>query len=203
MKKGFTIAEVLITLGILGVVIAMTLPQIIIRYEKKETAIRLKKMYTILKNAINQAQIKNGPREYWEFPDDATGKKFYIDEILSNMPCSTTNEKGDCYLNDGSAITLDFVRSYGLVELQFYPKASKKYLDGKAPGRGKRYRLYYSFYFNNPQESIQFYKNVNQYSREYLLNTGPGNFKCKGNDPRACFYLIMIDNWEIKDDYPW
>ena len=37
MKKGFTLAEVLITLGIIGVVAALTLPSLITNYRKKQT----------------------------------------------------------------------------------------------------------------------------------------------------------------------
>ena len=33
MKKGFTLAEVLITLGIIGVVAAMTIPTLIANYQ--------------------------------------------------------------------------------------------------------------------------------------------------------------------------
>lgn len=35
MKKAFTLAEVLITLGIIGVVAAITLPTLIANYQKK------------------------------------------------------------------------------------------------------------------------------------------------------------------------
>ena len=35
-KKGFTLAEVLITLGIIGVVAAMTLPTLIAKHQEKE-----------------------------------------------------------------------------------------------------------------------------------------------------------------------
>lgn len=34
-KKGFTLAEVLITLGIIGVVAALTMPSIIANYQKR------------------------------------------------------------------------------------------------------------------------------------------------------------------------
>ena len=37
-QKGFTLAEVLITLGIIGVVAAMTLPSIVVRYKDNTTA---------------------------------------------------------------------------------------------------------------------------------------------------------------------
>lgn len=42
-KKAFTLAEVLITLGIIGVVAAMTLPTLVGEYQKKQTATQLKK----------------------------------------------------------------------------------------------------------------------------------------------------------------
>ncbi len=35
MKHAFTLAEVLITLGVIGIVAAMTLPGLIAKYEKK------------------------------------------------------------------------------------------------------------------------------------------------------------------------
>lgn len=43
IKKGFTLAEVLITLGIIGVVAAMTMPSLVANYEKKRTATAVKK----------------------------------------------------------------------------------------------------------------------------------------------------------------
>jgi len=46
--KGFTLAEVLITLGIIGVVAAITIPGLVNHYQKKETANKLKKVYAEL-----------------------------------------------------------------------------------------------------------------------------------------------------------
>ena len=43
-KKAFTLAEVLITLGIIGVVAAMTLPALIQKQHRKETSVKLKKV---------------------------------------------------------------------------------------------------------------------------------------------------------------
>lgn len=37
MRKGFTLAEVLITLGIIGIVAALTLPSLIQKYQEKVT----------------------------------------------------------------------------------------------------------------------------------------------------------------------
>ncbi len=49
MKKrnAFTLAEVLITLGIIGVVAALTLPAIVQKNYEKETVARVKKAYPI------------------------------------------------------------------------------------------------------------------------------------------------------------
>ena len=43
MKKAFTLAEVLITLGIIGVVAAMTMPSLIQNYKERETVSKVKK----------------------------------------------------------------------------------------------------------------------------------------------------------------
>lgn len=39
----FTLAEILVTLGILGIVMAMTMPSVIAEYQKKSTVTALKK----------------------------------------------------------------------------------------------------------------------------------------------------------------
>ena len=59
-KAGFTLAEVLITLGLLGVVIAMTLPTVVGKYKKQATISQLKKAYTVLSQMVLQAQEDNG-----------------------------------------------------------------------------------------------------------------------------------------------
>lgn len=49
---GFTLAEVLITLGIIGIVAAMTLPAIISSYKKVELENRFKKASSTIENAV-------------------------------------------------------------------------------------------------------------------------------------------------------
>lgn len=53
-KQAFTLAEVLITLGIVGVIAAMTLPALINQTQGKELETGLKKAYSILQAAYNQ-----------------------------------------------------------------------------------------------------------------------------------------------------
>ena len=50
-RTGFTLAEVLITLGIIGVVAAMTIPNLISGYQKKATVAKLQKAISTLNQA--------------------------------------------------------------------------------------------------------------------------------------------------------
>ena len=50
-KAGFTLAEVLITLGIIGVVAAMTIPTLLTHLDNKAAATKLKKAYSVLSQA--------------------------------------------------------------------------------------------------------------------------------------------------------
>ena len=58
--RGFTLAEVLITLGIIGVVAAMTIPMLIINYQKRLTLTRLKKTYSQLSQVIKIIDDEQG-----------------------------------------------------------------------------------------------------------------------------------------------
>lgn len=71
MKKGFTMAEVLITLGIIGIVTAMTLPTLINNHKRLTTETKLKKAYSIINQAFLAAQAENGEIKDWEKWDDA------------------------------------------------------------------------------------------------------------------------------------
>lgn len=54
-KHGFTLAEVLITIGIIGVVAAITIPSLISAYQKHSTESRLKQAYSVLVNALRMS----------------------------------------------------------------------------------------------------------------------------------------------------
>ena len=60
MKKGFTLAEVLITLSIIGVVSALTLPNLSSGYSRQVTATQLSKAINTLENA-NALALLNTP----------------------------------------------------------------------------------------------------------------------------------------------
>lgn len=51
-KYAFTLAEVLITMGIIGIVAALTIPALIANYQKQVTVDRLKKSFSVISNAL-------------------------------------------------------------------------------------------------------------------------------------------------------
>ena len=59
-KQAFTLAEVLITLSILGVVAAISVPNIIQQYQKRLTVTKLQKAYANLEIAANNIAISTG-----------------------------------------------------------------------------------------------------------------------------------------------
>lgn len=65
MKRGFTLAEVLITLGIIGIVAALTIPILISNYQEKQTVTRVKEAYTLLNSAVQMAVVEHGPINTW------------------------------------------------------------------------------------------------------------------------------------------
>ena len=67
MKKGFALAEVLITLGIIGIVAAMTLPALVQKNQEKVTVTKLKKVYSILSQAYQFAVNDYGTPDLWGF----------------------------------------------------------------------------------------------------------------------------------------
>ena len=71
-KIAFTLAEVLITLAIIGVVAAMTIPTLITKYQEKSTVSKLTKVYATLSNAYSMAKIEHGDFRTWGFAGNAS-----------------------------------------------------------------------------------------------------------------------------------
>ena len=69
-KVAFTLAEVLITLGIIGVVAALTLPSLIQKQHEKETVAKVKKAYSILSQAYLSANTEFGSFDQWGITTD-------------------------------------------------------------------------------------------------------------------------------------
>lgn len=65
-KKGFTLAEALTILVILGVIAVIALPIILGNQRKIETEMKLKQTYSTLNNAVTKAISANGPINTWD-----------------------------------------------------------------------------------------------------------------------------------------
>ena len=55
-----TLAETLITIGIIGIVAALTIPGLIQSYQKHQTVVKLKKVYAILNQIARDSSNENG-----------------------------------------------------------------------------------------------------------------------------------------------
>lgn len=65
----FTLSEVLITLGIIGVIAAITVPNLIQKQREATTVSQLKKVYSTLSSAYALAVEENGTPDNWELGD--------------------------------------------------------------------------------------------------------------------------------------
>lgn len=59
-RLGFTLAEILIVIGIIGVVAEMTIPNLLSDFNKTQYVTRLKKVYTVGNEALKQLSFDNG-----------------------------------------------------------------------------------------------------------------------------------------------
>jgi len=116
-KIAFTLAEVLITLGIIGVVAAITIPGLIKNYQKKVTVEKLKSTYAIIQQAIKLSEVDNGPLEGWEIPQAAwaaddnynLGKPFAERYLLPYMKVAIA----DCGLRPNKCLPDKFIELSG------------------------------------------------------------------------------------------
>ncbi len=136
-KHAFTLAEVLITLGIIGVVAALTMPTLIANHRKTVAETRLAKFYSTMNQAIKMAEADYGNVNQWdkyellcekdENGNDDTSKlitnieyfnKYFAPYIIANRTVT----------NDGTGRVVVYFAdgSLGLFDAQaivFYPNA--------------------------------------------------------------------------------
>ena len=85
-KKAFTLAEVLITLVIIGVIAAMTIPTLINKTQKQETVSRVKKAYSTLQSSIHKMALDKGyPQGDYSFITDANSFFDSFEKTVSIM----------------------------------------------------------------------------------------------------------------------
>ncbi len=97
MKKGFTLAEVLITLAIIGVVAALTIPSVILNTNQQEYKTGLKKAVSVLNQAIsmNMAIDNVSPNDI----ENVAQMVNYFSNRMNTLSSDTT--RGQFYTTDG------------------------------------------------------------------------------------------------------
>lgn len=106
MKNGFTLAEVLITLGIVGVIASMTLPTLNNNVQKQTYEAGAKKAYNIVSNAVSMYMVDQGVDDLSETPlyNNADGMKAFVNKYFRvTIDCGTRyyNSNGaSCFAKD-------------------------------------------------------------------------------------------------------
>jgi len=153
MKKAFTLAETLITLGIIGIVAALTIPSLIQKYNEKVWVTSYLRVYSILENAYRQALNEHGPIETWD------GMVMY-------------NENG--WLRPGGYNDKFFIYN----AFRPYLKISSEFLDNNVPwGKSANCMPYTSYYLNGNKvgmsvELAHYYPTVSLISGECITFGG-------------------------------
>ena len=199
----FTLAEVLITLGIIGVVAAMTMPALIANTKKSEISAKLKKFNTTMAQCVLLSEQDNGPAEEWTAPgeydtfDLDSFFKTYLAPYIKYSNAELKTEFGTkhyyVYLLDGGYF---YFQKGNCIDIIYDVNGNKK---PNAHGRdtfrflmcgsqspewcdGRHFCPMYSTSAHTREEKIQ---------------------DClKGDRGSGCTGLLEYDGWEFKKDYP-
>lgn len=79
MKRAFTLAEVLITLGIIGVVAALVLPNAINGYKRKQLEVQFKKTASLIDQAILNTKTEMGIDDFKDIISSNQNNKTALD----------------------------------------------------------------------------------------------------------------------------
>ncbi len=227
-KYAFSLAEVLIALGIIGVVAALTIPALIGYNEKEETVSKLKNIYSTVSQAIDKATIENGQYKYWDYLNLVWYKREPVDFVNKYL---APNIKGlEYYADGGSGQTLSLCGvTYkwildGRVEDYWttgnYKWASFVMPNGMCMGvlREGSAEVQILVDINGPKKP-----NIVGYDFfMFIIETETGKLKPRGYDKpysqiqadhgsgctlsstkQYCAAKIMYDGWRIAPDYPW
>ncbi len=206
-KNGFTLAEVLITLVVIGIIAAITVPVVMANHRKTETATRLKKFYSNFTNAIKLAEIEQGiPADEW---DPGNGEDEYFGMIFKHLNYfEWDNNQGRIIFADGTK--LDY--NCGPIFCLYFDVNGDK-----GPNEMGRDIFAFELYngFNGGAGNAAPLEKDIVFTPEYpqVCRTSNEKIECTREQVKqecaddsdghfACTYLIMYDGWEIKGDYP-
>ena len=208
MKKllAFTLAETLIVIGIIGVVSALTLPNLNSSTGEKEKIAKVKKIYQNLDDALGRAQAIYGPFDEW-FVNDTTAAAQYtrfqsrITEFLKvSKNCGTAtgcwpthsknanddeydgymglgNQRQSVILADGTAVLFSRITIGGESTISFD-------IDGPNKGPNKWGTDLFCVFINNENTLVADtldYIDANENHVAWILNTDNMDYlKCSG-----------------------
>ncbi|HIS36858.1 TPA: prepilin-type N-terminal cleavage/methylation domain-containing protein [Candidatus Scatousia excrementigallinarum] len=213
--KGFTLAEVLITLGIIGIVAAMTLPTLVAKHRIIVTETALKKFYTNINQAVRLSVADNGETQYWTFADEAYNPEKieafynkYFKDYLKVLENSKTNRAFNIIFSDGSAAGIDY---YGkdwtfclnAKYLQDYSKyiGTKCFIFGFYPmGVGGDCDSSTYSYKNFHNKGVEPYVSCTITEEDGSVNNT--TIKDLYKSPSLYTKLIQLNGWKIPKDYP-
>ena len=219
LKFGFTLAEVLITLGIIGVVAAMTMPALTAKYQQKVFVTKMKYTYTVLSNAFLMARADYGDPTTWDWGEEPSRAnmerivKTYVSPYLSKMNEGfVDNTSQYYYIRLKNGVTIVFSQDgctdpNQCAEIDLRALYMICSIDDRLSYNNSEDRDY-----SRKDFLMKFHKNSNKMiyftpsqDRNAVINSSM--YGCNKNVPRYkrmnCGQLIYLDGWEIKDDYPW
>lgn len=225
MKNGFTLAEVLITLGIIGIVAAMTMPAIVGKYKKVQTVAQLKKVYSSMLQSVEFSKSQYGDIKNWNWSLGAADfyKKYLGKYLKTTAVCedtdtskcwgrsSTKTLNGGTYTGDTNQVSFKIadgtiIRLEKQDDLHIHIWAD---LNGqKEPNTFGRDIFVFTFVGSAFEDDFQIIPRAGLYmfghglSREEVKSSN-SQACSKTKSGTACGELILMDGWEIKDDYPW
>lgn len=212
-KTAFTLAEVLITFVIIGIIAAITVPMCIENYRKVSVPAKLKKFYSNSNNALRLWYVESGNYAgSYEFPEDSIrngqkAKEFYDTTLgkyfINAQESKVSGTSNFCVpLNDGSGFC-GYIPSKSSLHIFYcteYKYCKMESFDG-------RNTFLFTLYLDKSQVMTSS-AGYAKYNRQQLLNAckygNSDNNEVSSNGRRhACTRLIETDGWIIKDDYPW
>lgn len=226
--KAFTLAEVLIVMGVIGIIAEMTIPSLVQNFQKQQVASQLSKAYTNLAEAIKRSEIDNGSNEFWDWGvegtlEDMFNKNFRPYLNISRLcfdpdgttSCGFENATAYTYIKGYSCNGFDAIAWGGVTAvLSDGSVIFLHYYSGSALGVDDLLKLII-IDVNGPKDPNRFGKDTFLFvlvpdrglmPYKYDETTANIALKCKnatGKNGVTCAAKIMKDGWQIKDDYPW
>ncbi len=99
ISRAFTLAEAMFALIIIGIVASLTIPTVIQNSQGRETVLKVRKAYSVLSNAYENATTKYGEISEWDTIDTASYGTKMAANILQGYNCGTANNltiNNDC-----------------------------------------------------------------------------------------------------------